>query len=107
MVLSRQNPYPARLSLRAGAKASSVYLLNAVSGANGQDHPADMLNLQAQVPTIPVAATIRIQVPAGHRAHRVSLLPEQKDVAFSPAGSYISFQVPPFNLVCIALVDYA
>ncbi len=66
-----------------------------------------MLNLQAQVPTIPVAPTIRIQVPAGRRARKVSLLPEQTDVAFSPNGPYISFQVPPFKLVCMALVDYA
>ncbi len=65
-----------------------------------------MLNLQAQVPTIPVAATLRIQVPAGHRARKVSLLPEQKEITFSTAGSYISFQVQPFHLVCMALVDY-
>jgi len=65
-----------------------------------------MLNLQAEVPTIPVAPTIRIQVPTGHRARKVSLLPEQIDVTFSPNGSYISFQVPPFKLVCMALVDY-
>jgi hypothetical protein len=66
-----------------------------------------MLNLQTQVPTIPVAAAIRVQIPAGHRARRVSLLPEQKEVAFSPSGLYISFQVPSFSLVCMLLVDYA
>ena len=65
-----------------------------------------MLNLQAQVPTIPVAATLRIQVPAGHSARKVSLLPEEKEVAFSRTGSYISYQVPTFNLVSMALVDY-
>lgn len=65
-----------------------------------------MLNLQAQVPTIPVAATIRVQVPERHTVRRVSLLPERKEMAFQPAGSYIGFQVPPFNLVCMALVEY-
>ena len=66
-----------------------------------------MLNLQMQVPTIAVAATIRVQIPAGHRARRVSLLPEQKDAIFSAAGPYISFQVPSFKLVCMALVEYS
>ena len=66
-----------------------------------------MLNLQVQVPTIPVDATVRIQMPAGHRARKVSILPEQNEIAFSPAGPYISFQVPSFKLVSMLLVDYA
>jgi hypothetical protein len=66
-----------------------------------------MLNLQAQVPTLPVAATLRIQVPVGHSARKVSLLPEEKEIPFTRAGSYISFQVPSFNLVSMVLVDYA
>lgn len=65
-----------------------------------------MLNLQTQLPAIPVAATIRVQVPEGHRASRVSLLPEQKEIAFSSTGAYISFQIPSFNLVATALVEY-
>ena len=65
-----------------------------------------LLNLQAQVPTIPVGATIRIQPPSGRKVRKVSLLPEQKDVAFSPSGSYISFRVPEFKLIRMALVDY-
>jgi Hypothetical glycosyl hydrolase 6 len=65
-----------------------------------------MLNLQTQVPTIPVTATIRIQIPPGHRARRASLLPEQKDIAIAPAGLYITLQVPAFNLVSMALIDY-
>jgi hypothetical protein len=65
-----------------------------------------MLNLQAQLPTIPVEATIRIQVPAGRNARKVSLLPEEKNIAFSREGSYIRFKVPAFNLVSMAMVDY-
>jgi hypothetical protein len=66
-----------------------------------------MLNLQMQVPTIPVAATLRVLLPEGRRARKVSLLPEQKEVAFSTAGPYIGFQVPAFKLVSMALVEYA
>jgi hypothetical protein len=43
MVLSRQNPYPQRLSLPAGAKASSIYLLNAASDVDAKDGTALML----------------------------------------------------------------
>jgi hypothetical protein len=46
-------------------------------------------------------------VPAGHRARKVSLLPEQKEISFSPAGPYIGIQVPSFKLVSMLLVDYA
>ena len=65
-----------------------------------------ILNLQTQVPTIPVAATIRVQVPSRHRARKVSLLPERQQIAFSPAGPYVSFQIPEFKLVRMALVEY-
>jgi hypothetical protein len=65
-----------------------------------------MLNLQAQLPTKPVAATVRVQVPRGYRARRVALLPEEKELAFSPAGSYIAFHIPAFNLVSMVMVDY-
>jgi hypothetical protein len=66
-----------------------------------------MLNLQTQAPTIPVAATIRVQVPQGRKVRRVSLLPEQASVAFSPSGSYVSFRVPEFKLIRMALVEYS
>lgn len=66
-----------------------------------------MLNLQAQVPARPVTAMMRIQVPAGYRVLSVSLQPEQKKLAFSPAGASISFTVPSFKLVCMVSVDYA
>jgi hypothetical protein len=66
-----------------------------------------MLNLQAQVPTIPVAATIRVQVPHGRRVRKVSLLPELKKVAFSACGPYVSFRVPEFKLIRMALVEYS
>lgn len=65
-----------------------------------------MLNLQAQVPPIPVDATLRIQVPEGRKPNRVSLLPEQNEVSFSQVGSYIQFRVPSFTFVSMATVDY-
>jgi len=43
MVLSRQSPYPPQLSLPAGAKAASIYLLNAASNINSRTGTASML----------------------------------------------------------------
>jgi hypothetical protein len=65
-----------------------------------------MLNLQAQMPPIPVAATIRVSMPEGRGARRVLLLPEQKEIAFSRSGPYVEFKVPEFRLVRMAVVDY-
>jgi hypothetical protein len=66
-----------------------------------------MLNLQAQVPAIPVAATIRVEVPQGRRVRKVLLLPEQKDIPFSSSGPYVGFRVPEFKLIRMALVEYS
>ena len=65
-----------------------------------------MLNLQMQVPTIPVPATLRIQVPAGSTVRGVSLLPGEKALPFAHVGSYVTFKVPSFSLVSMAMVDY-
>jgi hypothetical protein len=68
---------------------------------------AGMLNLQVVVPTIPVAATLRVQVPPGASIRKVSLLPEQKPLIFTRSGPYVSFRVPEFKLISMALVEYA
>lgn len=66
-----------------------------------------MLNLQEQLPAIAVSAVIRVQVPQDRRVRKVSLLPEQKDVAFSRSGPYVSFKVPEFKLIRMAIVEYS
>ena len=66
-----------------------------------------MLNLQMQLPTIRVSATIRVHVPAEFKMRNVVLLPEQKAVDFVRSGSYVSFHVPDFKLVRMALVNYS
>jgi hypothetical protein len=65
-----------------------------------------MLNLQSAVPTIPVGAAVRVLLPPGRTARTVSLLPEQKRIAFSRSGPYIAFEVPNFKLVSMALVEF-
>jgi hypothetical protein len=66
-----------------------------------------LLNMQTDVPTISVGGTVRVQVPAGRTAKRVLSLPEQKEIPFHEAGSYIQFKIAPFKILKMALVEYA
>jgi hypothetical protein len=65
-----------------------------------------LLNMQEQVPTIPVGGTIRVHVPAEDRARRVLHLPDQKEIPFEKVGAYVQFSVAPFKIVTMALVEY-
>ena len=65
-----------------------------------------LLNMQEQVPTIPVGGTVRVRVPADSRARRVLHLPDQKEIPFEKAGAYIQFNVAPFKILTMALVEY-
>jgi hypothetical protein len=65
-----------------------------------------LLNMQEQVPSIPVDATVRVQLPAGAKAKRVLRLPEQKEMGFTEAGPYVQFHVPVFDVIAMAFVEY-
>jgi len=67
---------------------------------------AGLLNMQQQLPPIPVGATVRVQVPSGRRAMRVVSIPEQKTIPFEEAGPYTQFQLRPFDALAMALVEY-
>lgn len=68
---------------------------------------AGFLNMQDQVPTIPVGATVRVQVPGQRRVSRVLLLPDKKEILYENAGAYVQFKMPPFSTIAMALVEYA
>ncbi len=65
-----------------------------------------LLNAQAQTPQIPVPATVRVHLPAGRQARRIRFLPEQKEMPFEKEGPYVRFNVLPFKVVAMALVEY-
>jgi len=65
-----------------------------------------LLNMQEQVPTIPVGATVRVLLPVDRRARRVLHIPDQKEIPFAKAGSYIQFSIAPFKIITMALVEY-
>jgi hypothetical protein len=66
-----------------------------------------LLNLQEQVPTVPVSVTLRVKVPEGHSINVVAMVPSGEQLPFSRVGPYVSFQVPPFKLVSMVIVDLA
>jgi hypothetical protein len=67
---------------------------------------AGLLNMQQQLPPIPVSATVRVQVPSGRRAKSVVLLPERKAIQFEPIGPYVQFRLEAFESLAMALVEY-
>jgi hypothetical protein len=67
---------------------------------------AGLLNMQQLLPAIPVGATVRVQVPSGKHATRVTVLPESKSVPFEKNGPYVQFRVEPFEALAMAVIDY-
>jgi hypothetical protein len=67
---------------------------------------AGLLNMQHDMPPIPVGATVRVQVPAGQQATTVVRVPVRKAIAFEKAGPYVQFRLEPFPVIAMALVEY-
>jgi uncharacterized Zn-finger protein len=65
-----------------------------------------LLNAQVLTPTIPVGATVRVQLPAQCKPKRVLALPAQKEMLFKEAGPYVEFVIPPFKVLAMASVEY-
>jgi hypothetical protein len=65
-----------------------------------------LLNLQRQLPQVPVPANVRVGIPAGKRARRVLQLPDQTTVPFEAAEGRVAFRVPPFDTFAMRLVEY-
>lgn len=67
---------------------------------------AGLLNMQRDLPPVPVGAMVRVQVPAGCRATAVLRVPDRKALAFEKAGPYVQFRLEPFPVIAMALVEY-
>ncbi|MGA9062581.1 MAG: alpha-amylase family protein [Terracidiphilus sp.] len=65
-----------------------------------------LFNMQEQIPTIPIGATVRILVPTDSRVRRVIEVPCQREIQFKMTGPYVEFQISPFSVVAMALVEY-
>jgi hypothetical protein len=67
---------------------------------------AGLLNMQHELPQIPVGATVRVQAPSGRHVTRVISIPEQKTIPFEEAGPYTQFRLVPFAPLAMAFVEY-
>ncbi len=65
-----------------------------------------LLHMQDQVPPLPVKAVVRVQVPQGRSATKVTRVPDQSPVRFQRQGPYIQFETEPFDVFSMALVEY-
>jgi hypothetical protein len=67
---------------------------------------AGLLNLQEQLPLIPVGATVRVQLPLGRRVSAVLHLPDRKAIPIQTVGPYVQFHLEPFEALAMALIEY-
>jgi hypothetical protein len=67
---------------------------------------AGLLNMQQELPLIPVGATIRVQLPSGRQASAVVRLPDRQALPFQVAGPYVQFRLEPFERLAMMLVEY-
>jgi len=67
---------------------------------------AGLLNMQEQLPLIPVGATVRVQVPTGRRVSAVLHLPDRQAMPTQTVGPYVQFHFEPFEALAMALIEY-
>jgi hypothetical protein len=67
---------------------------------------ATLLNLQRQLPQVPVKATVRVQPLPGLRVRRILRLPQQTPATFVDVQPYIEFRVEPFDTLAMFALDY-
>jgi hypothetical protein len=65
-----------------------------------------LLNLQQQLPPIPVGATVKVQIPSGRQVAKVVHLPQRGELRFEKVGSYVQFHLEPFGVLTMAVVEY-
>ncbi|OHB81285.1 MAG: hypothetical protein A2V98_02455 [Planctomycetes bacterium RBG_16_64_12] len=67
---------------------------------------AGLLNLQRQLPQVPVPATVRVQPLPEQPVRRVVRLLQQTSVPFTAAEPYVEFRVEPFDTLAMFALDY-
>jgi hypothetical protein len=66
-----------------------------------------LLNVQPLTPSIPVAATVRVQLPSGRTPGKVLRVPDSKLIPCQKKGPYLEFKTEPFDVFFMAVVEYA
>ena len=66
---------------------------------------ATLLNLQRQLPQVPVPAVVRVQPVSGQKVRRVLRLPQQTPVPFAERMPHVEFHVEPFDTLAMFAID--
>lgn len=64
-----------------------------------------MLNMQMQIPQVPVPATVQILPPTGKSIKAIWRVPDHAEIPFAPSGDYVQFKVPPFDGLVMAMCE--
>lgn len=67
---------------------------------------AGLLNMQRDLPPVPVGAIVRVHVPEGRRAKGVVKVPDGKAIPFENVGPYVQFRQEPFPVISMVLIEY-
>jgi hypothetical protein len=67
---------------------------------------ASFINLETELPQIPVSASVRISLSEVKTSHSVRLVPERRHLPFQLSGGRVSFQVPPFDAIAMVEIQY-
>jgi hypothetical protein len=67
---------------------------------------AGFINLETELPQIPVSASVQVMLPEGKSVRSVLLLPERETLAFQISDGKISFRVPPFDAIAMVQIQY-
>ncbi len=66
-----------------------------------------LLNLQQQLPQVPVGASLKVRLAPGQTARRVARLPGEQDIAWRASGDQVAFEMEAFDTFAMAAVEYA
>jgi hypothetical protein len=66
-----------------------------------------LLNMQEQLPLVPVSGTLRVRMPVGRHPVSITRVPTHQRIHFEMVGPYLEFHVEPFDVLSMTLIEYA
>ena len=65
-----------------------------------------LLNMQRQLPQVPVSAMVRIKVPSGSDFKQVLRVPDRTPAPFTRVSEYVQFEVEPFDGIAMFVCQF-
>ncbi|MCL5999544.1 MAG: alpha-L-fucosidase [Chloroflexi bacterium] len=66
-----------------------------------------LLNLQQQLPQVPVGAALKVQLKSGQMVKQMLRVPDQHEIPYQVTGEQVAFLVEPFDTFAMMLIDYS